>query len=242
MRGPGAKRFSRRRHPAGAQPLSAAAAILSWRLRGNGETPSLDRCCCCSGCRSPGPSPSSSFPGTWGGDGWTGEGGSDKPAGHRGLRGARDAGPAAVRAHFPSPGVETRTRAASEAATPGACGSDSSGRRAAGSRHPGSCREPPRSRAPPPRPPASAAASAAPPPARPLCAPSPGGPARVGPRRLREAPPRGPPAAAPLTLAAPPGGPRGSKPELSRHPFNRNSFRQSSSAVLSLTPGPKIHT
>lgn len=204
MRGPGAKRFSRRRHPAGAQPLSAAAAILSWRLRGNGETPSPVRCCCCcfSGCRSPGPSPSSSFPGTWGGDGSTGERGSDKPAGHRGLRAARDAGPAVVRAHFPSPGAETRTRAACEAATPGACGSDSSGRRAAGSRHPGSCRGPPGSRAPPPRPPASAAASAAPPPARPLCAPSPGGPARVGPRRLREAPPRGPPAAAPLTLAA----------------------------------------
>lgn len=169
MRGPGAKRFSRRRHPAGAQPLSAAAAILSWRLRGNGETPSPDRCCCCfSGCRSQGPSPSSSFPGTWGGDGSTGERGSDKPEGHRGLRAARDAGPAAVRAHFPSPRVETRTMAASEAAMPGACGWDSSRRRAAGSRHPGSCRGPLRSRAPPPRPPALAAASAAPPPARPL--------------------------------------------------------------------------
>lgn len=108
MRGPGAKRFSRRRHPAGAQPLSAAAAILSWRLRGNGETPSPDRCCCCcyccSGCRSPGPFPSSSFPGTWGGDGSTGERGGDKPAGHRGLRAARDAGPAAARAHLsPAP-------------------------------------------------------------------------------------------------------------------------------------------
>jgi hypothetical protein len=149
VRGPGAKRFSRRRHPAGAQPLSAAAAILSWRLRGNGETPSPDRCCCFSGCRSPGPSPSSSFPGTWGGDRSTGERGSDKPAGHRGLRATRDAGPAVLRAHFP--GVETRTRAACEAASPGACGSDSSGRRAAGSRHPGSCGRPPRYRAPPPR-------------------------------------------------------------------------------------------
>lgn len=120
VRGPGAKHFSRRRHPAGAQPLSAAAAILSWRLRGNGETPSPDRCCCCcSGCRSPGPSPSSSFPGTWGGDSSTGERGGDKPAGHPGLRAARDARPAARRAHFRSPGVETKTRAAREAATPG---------------------------------------------------------------------------------------------------------------------------
>lgn len=117
------------------------------------------------------------------------------------MRGPRRRGPMS-----PAPSeVETRTRrAAREAATPGACGSDSSGRRVAGSRHPGSCRGPPRSRAPPPRPPASAAASAAPPPARPRCAPSPGGPARLGPRRLREAPPRGPPAAAPLTLAARP--------------------------------------
>ncbi|XP_045338484.1 translation initiation factor IF-2-like [Leopardus geoffroyi] len=80
----------------------------------------------------------------------------------------------------------------------GARGSVSSGRRAADSRHGGSCRWPPQSRAPPPRPPASAAASAAPPPAGPRCAPSPGGPASLRPRRLREAPPRGPPAAAPL--------------------------------------------
>lgn len=46
----GARRFSRRHHPARAQPLSAAAAILSWRLRGNGQTPSPDRCCCCCCC------------------------------------------------------------------------------------------------------------------------------------------------------------------------------------------------
>lgn len=95
MRGPGAKRFSRRRHPAGAQPLSAAAAILSWRLRGNGETPSPDRCCCCcccSGCRSPGPFPSSSFPGTWGGDGSTGERGGDEPAGPPGPTGSAGCG------------------------------------------------------------------------------------------------------------------------------------------------------
>lgn len=151
------------------------------------------------------------------------------------MRGPRRRGPMS-----PAPSeVETRTRrAAREAATPGACGSDSSGRRVAGSRHPGSCRGPPRSRAPPPRPPASAAASAAPPPARPRCAPSPGGP--CSPRAA--APPRSPsPGSArgrALDARSPPGGPRRSNPELSRHPSGRNSFRQPFSAVLSLTPLP----
>lgn len=50
-RGPRARRLSRRHHPARAQPLSAAAAILSRRLRGNGGTAAPDRCCCRCRCR-----------------------------------------------------------------------------------------------------------------------------------------------------------------------------------------------
>lgn len=156
--------------------------------------------------------------------------------GQRGMRGPRRRGPMS-----PAPSeVETRTRrAAGEAATPGACGSDSSGRRAAGSRHPGSCRGPP----------------------APISGPS-STPAGLG-RRLRSATarsaalraepgrPRSPRAAAPprspspesargraLDARCPPGGPRRSNPELSRHPSSRNSFRQPSSAVLSLTRLP----
>lgn len=137
--------------------------------------------------------------------------------GRRAVRGPRRLGPIPDAPAERGEGRQTGTGGGGG----GARGSVSSDRRAAGSRHGGGCRRPPHSRAPPPRPPASVAASAAPPLARPLCAPSPGGPARLGPRRLCEAPPRGPPARPParsralvLIASSQPCGRRESDPEL----------------------------
>ncbi|XP_056657948.1 uncharacterized protein LOC103101856 [Monodelphis domestica] len=93
----GARRFSRRHHPAQVQPLWAAAAILGRRLRANGGT-TMPRsrfrtrcccyycCCCCRGGASRPPA-SSSCPGA------------RRGAGSRGLRAARAPAATAVGGH-----------------------------------------------------------------------------------------------------------------------------------------------
>lgn len=182
------------------------------------------------------------LPGSWGGDGPAAARRAERPAGRpptAGAYGRRAArGPRRLRPIPRLPPGEEGKGGSRERRRRRARGSVCSGRRAASSRHGGSCRRPPQSRAPPPRSPALAAASAAPPPARPRSAPSPGGPAQLGPRRPPEAPPRArPPAAAPLELRA-----RLARAEIDPkipHAGPRAKASVSApSAVLSLTLGP----